>query len=324
MSTPEFYKLICNLQSKSPFKEWWNSERFKHVLIFVIGAIQFFKCIIFLKHFNKANFMPNGKVIIYWDYELQIGADVSQIGYKDGIEDYIQTEFILKFLKKADIKTCFAVVGKAAERGELPYHAPEQIRQMIEEGHEVGSHTYSHRKISRLTYEELREELVKSKEAIEKITRKSCTAFVPPWDKPQYFGNLAWDFSNQRILPKLSGLSLQQICQELKEIGYRTYRICPLLSRFTQLKLSHPFLKEEVLCLPCRLKNGFGIEAKKLVKKAIEKKGLAVVYGHPGGLAREGEQSKVNFIDFIHYLAKERENNRLEIITPKELLLEKY
>ena len=111
--------------------------------------------------------MKKGRLIINWDYELQAGADASILGYKDGIEDYYQTEFILNFLKNyPQIKTCFAVLGRAAEQGNLPYHAPEQIKQMAEEGHEVGSHTYNHLRISTISYQELLRELIESKKII--------------------------------------------------------------------------------------------------------------------------------------------------------------
>jgi len=263
--------------------------------------------------------MKKAKLIIYWDYELQKGADISTLKYNDGIEDYKQTKFVLKFLKKYNIKTCFAVLGYAAEKGKLPHHAPEQIRHIAEEGHEVGSHTQNHKRISNLSYPQLIQELKQSKEIIEEVSKTKCTAFVSPWDKPQYFLRKAFDFKPNSLIPKTSKLNFNQICSALKTTGYKTYRICPLTSKFNKFKLSKPSINNSITCIPCRLSNGFGIEAKKLVKKAIEKKGLAVIYAHPRGLAHPGPQNRKYFIDFIEFVKRHIDNRQLEVILPRNL-----
>lgn len=265
--------------------------------------------------------MKKGKLIIYWDYELQRGADASILGYTDGIEDYNQTEFILNYLKRYDITTCFAVLGYAAKPGDLPYHAPEQIRQMAEEGHEVGSHTHNHKRISQLSYFQLIEELEKSKKVIEKVSKTKCTAFVPPWDKPQYFLKMAFDSKPNAIIPfRFSGLTQTQICLALKKTSYQTYRTCPLTSRFNKFKLSKPFKNNDIICLPYRLSNGFGLNAKRVVRKAAEKKGLAIINAHPRGLAHPGPQNKKCFEDFIRFVKKYQDNHKISCISPSDLL----
>jgi hypothetical protein len=93
-----------------------------------------------------------GRLLIYWDYELQRGADVSPSGRHDwGIEDFRQTEKLLELLDQYQVKTTFAVVGFAALDGELPYHAPAQIREIARRGHEVASHTWMHDWVPGLT-----------------------------------------------------------------------------------------------------------------------------------------------------------------------------
>ncbi len=260
-----------------------------------------------------------GKLIIYFDYELQRGVDTTTLKNRiPGIEDYKQTEFILDFLKERDIKVCFSVVGLAAEEGELPYHASEQIKQMAKNSHQVGSHTYFHQRISQLSKESFQEEILRSKRVIEKVTGKKCTDFTPPWDKPQYFGKLGIDIANNLRSIRFSSLNLTEICTVLQNNGYQTYRVCPLMSRFTKLKLSKPFQHKSITCIPIRLNEGFGEKAKKLVQKAIKKNGLATVYGHPFSLSGD-PKNKQNFVDFFDYIRKERDAQRLEIITPEEL-----
>lgn len=264
--------------------------------------------------------MKIGKVIIYWDYELQQGADMSTKKYTDGIEDFNQTNFILDFLKKKNIKTCFAVLGFTALPGNLPYHAQDQIREMVKCGHEIGSHTHTHRRISQLSYNELIKELKTSKKAIEELTKTECISFVAPWDKPQYFGSFPIDFKPGSFIPTHSKLSRKKIFQALKETGYKTYRICPLTSRFKQLSLSEPSYFNSILSIPCHIQNGFSLNAKKLVLKAIKNKGLAIIYAHPRALAHLGEQHRNHFIDFINFLEEKIKTTEIEVITPQDLL----
>ena len=264
-----------------------------------------------------------GKLIIYWDYELQRGPDTSNLHIKkSGIDDYRQTNFILDFLKKTEIKCCFVVLGMSAEKGNLPYHAPDQIRKMAELGHEVGSHTYDHKRLSNISYDSLLKDLIVSKRLIEKASRTPCVSFVPPWDKPQYLFSLSLrgiDLKNRFRGISLSKLSYSDFCSALKKAGYQTYRICPF-GVINKIKLSKPVFYNEVLCVPSIINNGFTEKHKLLVKKAIRNKGLAVVYGHPLGLKENGPQNKRHFVDFIKYVTKQVKNKKLDVIVPFDLV----
>src|SRR5256884_9453604 len=59
------------------------------------------------------------------------------------------TPRVLDLLHGHDIKATFFVIGQAAAV------APALLRRIVEEGHAVGSHTYSHRDIPTLTRQEL-------------------------------------------------------------------------------------------------------------------------------------------------------------------------
>jgi len=270
--------------------------------------------------------MKKGKLIIYWDYELQKGPDMSSnVIYhnkkpeQDGIEDYHQTEFILKHLKNKGIPNCFAVLGYAAKKGKLPYHSPEQIKTMVEEGHEVGSHSHLHKEVSSMTYDEFVKDLKESKRIIEKVTKQKCISFVPPRNKPIYFCGLPLDLDLKSKSYKLSKLSFKDIRKALYEAGFKTYRIYSP-SIFSKIKLSKTFIKNNILTIPFTIPGGFDLRAKQLVKKAIDNRGLAVVYGHPKSLNQEGLQNKKFFVDFINYINKQKENGKLEVILPRDLI----
>ena len=84
------------------------------------------------------------------------------------------TPRILEVLKKEGVKATFFVVGRMAEK------YPFLLKEICEEGHEVGIHTYSHPDLTRLSKEELLEELNKTRILIRKITGKDTYLFRPP------------------------------------------------------------------------------------------------------------------------------------------------
>ena len=176
-----------------------------------------------------------GKLLIYWDYELQTGADqaISTKGLWDGRKDYDETKKLLLFLKDKKIKCTFAVIGVCAEKGKLPYHSQNQIKQIAKMGHEVASHSYKHEYIPELNKKQLRETLRKSKELLENSCGKKVVSFVPPHNMPAEVYGLSIDIKKKK---KLSKISLKVLYKTLASLGYKTYRnqkLCPSLISFS-------------------------------------------------------------------------------------------
>jgi peptidoglycan/xylan/chitin deacetylase (PgdA/CDA1 family) len=71
---------------------------------------------------------------------------------------------ILDLLKREDVKTTFCVVGRTAER------YPEAVEAIVEGGHEVAVHGYTHRGYNALGPEEEREGIVKTREILAEFT----------------------------------------------------------------------------------------------------------------------------------------------------------
>lgn len=112
-------------------------------------------------------------------------------GYENG-----NTEPILAALKKHQVKATFFVVGHYLES------APELVKQMTEEGHTVGNHTYHHYDMSKISDKESFEQEMRSvEESYQKITGKEMTKFYRP---PQ------------------GKYSLQNL-QMAKDLGYHTF-----------------------------------------------------------------------------------------------------
>jgi len=83
------------------------------------------------------------------------------------------TPEILSILKEKNIKATFFVVGEQVEK------FPMLVQQEIAEGHEVGSHTYSHPTLIKLRKDEIEKELDTTEQAILKVAPRP-TLFRPP------------------------------------------------------------------------------------------------------------------------------------------------
>lgn len=95
-------------------------------------------------------------------------------GYENGY-----TPAILDALKKHQVKAAFFVVGNYIET------SPDLIQRMVEEGHLVGNHTYSHPDMSKISdLESFREELQKNEAAYQAVTgEKMPNYYRPPQGK---------------------------------------------------------------------------------------------------------------------------------------------
>ncbi|AZM56259.1 deacetylase [Streptomyces sp. WAC 01529] len=85
------------------------------------------------------------------------------------------TPRLLKILKDEKVPATFFTLG----RNHIEKY-PELVRQMDAEGHEVASHTWSHKILTKIGPEEARRELERPNEAIEKLIGKKPTLMRPP------------------------------------------------------------------------------------------------------------------------------------------------
>lgn len=81
------------------------------------------------------------------------------------------TERILRLLDEYDTKATFFVLGKVASR------RPEVVQMIGKAGHEVASHGYIHEWVDRLGEDGFKEDVRKSKAAIESITGQPMAGF---------------------------------------------------------------------------------------------------------------------------------------------------
>jgi cellulose synthase/poly-beta-1,6-N-acetylglucosamine synthase-like glycosyltransferase/peptidoglycan/xylan/chitin deacetylase (PgdA/CDA1 family)/spore germination protein YaaH len=96
------------------------------------------------------------------------------ITFDDG-PDPRWTPKILDVLKAANVKAAFFLVGVNAER------YPGLVRRIVNEGHEIGNHTYYHPNLALCWPEHIRLELNATQLLLETITGRATTFFRPPY-----------------------------------------------------------------------------------------------------------------------------------------------
>ena len=94
----------------------------------------------------------------------------------DGLESRVRAsvERILEALARHDARGTFFVLGWLAER------KPEMVRAIAQAGHEVASHGWDHRRVTRQTPEEFRESVRRTKQVLEDLSGSPVLGFRAP------------------------------------------------------------------------------------------------------------------------------------------------
>jgi peptidoglycan/xylan/chitin deacetylase (PgdA/CDA1 family) len=96
--------------------------------------------------------------------------------FDDG-PDPATTRAVLATLRKHDLRATFFLVGNRAEQ------YPELVKEIVKEGHEIGSHSYSHPYFDRLSLVQAAREIAVAQTVLEDITGQACRLFRPPFGK---------------------------------------------------------------------------------------------------------------------------------------------
>lgn len=103
-----------------------------------------------------------------------INQKIIALSFDDGPHPKYTVE-ILDILKEYNIKATFFVLGIHAEK------YPEIIKRQVEEGHEIGNHSYSHIDMRKATKKQIRDEFEKTQEIIYSIANIKPKLFRPPY-----------------------------------------------------------------------------------------------------------------------------------------------
>jgi cellulose synthase/poly-beta-1,6-N-acetylglucosamine synthase-like glycosyltransferase/peptidoglycan/xylan/chitin deacetylase (PgdA/CDA1 family)/spore germination protein YaaH len=129
---------------------------------------------------------PGGEIVqesyrqIPSSYVIQrTGDKVGKIAltFDDG-PDPVWTPKILDILKQENIKACFFIVGENGQQ------YPELLRRIVDEGHEIGNHSFTHPNLGEVPDRVTDIELNATQRLIESVTGRSTRLFRAP-----YFGD---------------------------------------------------------------------------------------------------------------------------------------
>jgi Predicted xylanase/chitin deacetylase len=117
-----------------------------------------------------ATFVKNKTVVYSGSTEkMQIA-----LTFDDG-PDNKYTPKILDILSQNNIKATFFVVGKNVKL------YPNNLKRISSEGHAIGSHTYSHSDLNKLTTDQVRAEMTENENAIDSVLGYHLNIMRPPY-----------------------------------------------------------------------------------------------------------------------------------------------
>jgi len=176
----------------------------------------------------------------------------------------VPTPAVLNALRASGLRVTFFITGKWAEQN------PQLVKQIRQDGHEIGNHTYSHPDLRKLSDAEIREQLEKTDEVVTRITGRPCDPyFRPPYGARNkrviriaaemgyttiYWSLDSWDAFKknitssevkERVLERVQGGdivlmhcgsqatadALPSIIQELQSRGYQVVSVSELIGR---------------------------------------------------------------------------------------------
>lgn len=106
---------------------------------------------------------------------LNTNEKVVALSYDDGPEP-ATTLPLLEVLRKYNTKACFFCIGHKAEQ------FPEIIRQIVDEGHEIGNHSYGHEATFPLYgKKKMKDDLLKAQQILEQASGRQVRLFRPPF-----------------------------------------------------------------------------------------------------------------------------------------------
>ncbi|MDD7388616.1 MAG: polysaccharide deacetylase family protein [Lachnospiraceae bacterium] len=153
---------------KPAFSGWIPVPAFALVLVIILSG--------WIVNGGSSAVETGQKSVVEVDYPDPEAADQVEVAltFDDGPHP-VWTEKLLDGLKDRGIRATFFVIGKSA--GEYP----ELIQRMVEDGNQVGNHTYSHVQLTACSEDDALDEIRKTQEVIYQAAGISARYIRPPF-----------------------------------------------------------------------------------------------------------------------------------------------
>lgn len=114
----------------------------------------------------------------HWDYGTPLPDKPFILSFDDGYRSMV-TEVLPRLQEKGYVGTFFIIIRTL---GGTTFMTAEQVKELSDAGMEIGSHTWNHAKLGKISSKEkIMSELTTSKEYLEEITGKSCDMLAYPF-----------------------------------------------------------------------------------------------------------------------------------------------
>lgn len=124
----------------------------------------------------QGTYLTGNDLTSYQDYQEEKKKNLKRVAltFDDG-PNPDTTPRVLEILDQYDAKATFFTLGhKLAGQETL-------VKRMIDQGNEIGNHTWSHPNLTTLSVEGIKQEITATNQAIEKITHQKPTLMRPPY-----------------------------------------------------------------------------------------------------------------------------------------------
>ncbi|MBN2168218.1 MAG: polysaccharide deacetylase family protein [Actinobacteria bacterium] len=134
---------------------------------------------------NARSFQLSGKLVNKVDTDEKVAALTFDDGPAEG------TGEVLEILKDKDVKATFYVIGQYMEQ------YPDQAREIAAQGHELGNHSYFHRRLILKSPSSVKNEIETTNGLIREAGYQGEITFRPPYGKKLLI--LPWYLSKKKI-----------------------------------------------------------------------------------------------------------------------------
>ncbi len=216
----------------------------------IIGALCAF-CILSLAMPQANAYIKSGDVF----YQHKNSSKKIALTFDDGPHP-TQTAEILDLLKEYDVKATFFVVGENVEQN------PEIVLRELQEGHEVGNHTYTHPNLKTLNIPALSDEILKTEQLLYELCEYRPKLFRPPCG-----------FCEKDLVTSVSGMDYFIILWTIDTLDWNHNSIDAITSTILK-NVSDGAI---ILCHDYIAKNSPTKEALKRIIPALQKEGYQFV-----------------------------------------------
>lgn len=164
------------------------------------------------------------------------------------------TEYIpqlLEIFNKEQINITFFIGGKWADDN------PDLLKQIVENGHEIGNHGYNHKHHKSLNLEQNRKEILDTEETVKRITGIKTKLFAPPYGE-----------FNETTLNAAKALGYKTIMWSIDTIDWRGDGV----AKITQRVLKNPHNGAFVLMHPTK----DTVDALPYIIKELKNRGFSI------------------------------------------------